>query len=143
MTEYITEISTMPRHADEVGRAIARRAFARFKAEGSTHGRDLDHWLEAERQMQEITLPYGFEEDPDALTLRIALDASEVTRLVVSIAEGSILLFASEPADAAEERSLFQIISLPAKIVPDATQAALEERELILALRTSEVPMDT
>lgn len=37
--------------------AIAREAYAIYLAEGATDGRDLDHWLEAERRLAETNAP--------------------------------------------------------------------------------------
>ena len=142
MTEYITEISTMRNHEDEIGQAIALRAYAQFEADGSTHGRDLDHWLEAEARIHEIAVPYEFEPEPDALTLRIVLDPGAIKRLAISIAEKSILLYGLDSPDTSGGRSLVQVISLPATIIPDATEAALDDNQLVLVLRPAEVPID-
>jgi hypothetical protein len=35
---------------------IARLAYQLFLAEGSRHGRDIDHWLEAEREIRRRAL---------------------------------------------------------------------------------------
>lgn len=45
-TKRMPAISTM-RSADE----IARRAYELFLQQGAQHGRDLDHWLAAEREL--------------------------------------------------------------------------------------------
>jgi hypothetical protein len=36
---------------DPITEAIARRAFELFLARGGQHGRDLDDWLQAEREL--------------------------------------------------------------------------------------------
>ena len=33
------------------GEAVARRAYEIFESRGAQHGYDLDHWLEAEREL--------------------------------------------------------------------------------------------
>ena len=45
--------TTSPEDADGIPReAIAQRAFELFAASGYLHGRDVEHWLEAERQLR-------------------------------------------------------------------------------------------
>jgi hypothetical protein len=50
-----------PTHGSAPGEAIARRAYELFLARGASHGRDLDDWLEAERQVEassrQVALP--------------------------------------------------------------------------------------
>lgn len=53
-----TEESTDPNQSspeksvpDDLQAGIAQRAYALFEQGGCCHGHDLDHWLEAERQL--------------------------------------------------------------------------------------------
>jgi hypothetical protein len=52
------KVATMPTVVPDVlsatmtDRDIARRAFELFEARGREHGRDLDDWLQAERELQ-------------------------------------------------------------------------------------------
>lgn len=41
-------------HAD-----IASRAYELFLAAGAPHGRDLEHWLQAERELRNRSVPAG------------------------------------------------------------------------------------
>jgi hypothetical protein len=40
-----------PPRRDPITEAIARRAYELFLARGAKHGRDLDDWLQAEREL--------------------------------------------------------------------------------------------
>lgn len=48
---------------------VARRAYELFVARGAGHGRDLDDWLEAERQLTEQA-PNGQSKGPGASSRR-------------------------------------------------------------------------
>ena len=54
--------AAVPRDADAGGRTtldpaeIAGRAYELFLADGSHHGRDVEHWLQAERELKERLL---------------------------------------------------------------------------------------
>ena len=41
-------------HAD-----IAQRAYALFLASGAMHGRDVEHWLQAESELRDQSVPAG------------------------------------------------------------------------------------
>jgi hypothetical protein len=47
-------ITSRPDHAD-----IANRAYELFLSSGATHGRDVDHWLQAETELRERSLGAG------------------------------------------------------------------------------------
>ena len=52
-TATMTRPSDVRENADGIPlEAIAQRAYEHFVASGSQHGRDVEHWLEAERQLR-------------------------------------------------------------------------------------------
>jgi hypothetical protein len=43
---------SFPGNSDAGDDAVARRAYQRFEERGAEHGRDMDDWLEAERELR-------------------------------------------------------------------------------------------
>ncbi|HVA71519.1 MAG TPA: Hsp20 family protein [Candidatus Limnocylindrales bacterium] len=71
-------------HVQELHDSITRRAYELFEHNGYSHGRDLDHWLDAEKEMLH-PLPVELTETDDTLTLRAEVPGFRAEDLELSV----------------------------------------------------------
>jgi HSP20 family molecular chaperone IbpA len=130
----------------ELYEEIARRAFANFEENGAVHGRDLDHWLQAESAMLH-RVPLEIEETETAFVVHAEMpefseDEIEIVvephRLFITAAReedlgGDPWVESEMPEDAAY-RQVFRLLDLPGEIDPNQVTALLNEGALEITL---------
>ena len=128
---------------------IVRRAYELFDGKGQTPGRELDDWLQAEREL--IWRPsVDLQEKDNRFELQMAVPGIEAKDIDVEVTPEEVLVKASlrhdhKEADATvhvcefASGDLFRSVQLPKKINPDRAKA--EFRDGILRV-TAEVAQD-
>jgi HSP20 family protein len=112
---------------------IMRRAFEIFDGNGHVFGKDLENWLQAEKQL--IWKPsIELEEKDNKFLLQIAAPGVESKDLVIEVTPEEILVKADLHHEHKEEKgkvhtcefasgNLFRSVHLPKKIDPDRVKA--------------------
>ena len=136
MNRVKTELSSLEDHKTALRRAIARRAYALYETDGSRDGLDLDHWFRAEREVVIENPLLSFE--PDALTLRIAIEPVSGSQFFISISARSLLILSvpNEETNALAEtdRDMVHFVSLPVEIDPAQVTCEMDVGELAVRL---------
>jgi HSP20 family protein len=127
---------------------IMRRAYELFCTNGDTCGRDLDNWLQAERELiwtPEIEL----EEKDGAFKLQIAVPGVDPKNIDIEVTAEDVLVKAEYRHEHNETKgevyvcefasgNLFRSIHLPKKINPDGVKAEFKDGMLNLTAPVAE-----
>jgi len=103
----------------EVRERIARRAHENFIERDSVHGRDLDDWLDAERELIIKLTPVVSAEGEDVF-VEVILPDIDFPNLAVHVAPHQMVM-SSDPDE--DGLRLFQVIDLPFDICLDSVDA--------------------
>jgi HSP20 family molecular chaperone IbpA len=118
--------------ADKLFDHIRRKAFEIFQKNGSVHGHDVEHWLEAERECiccPESQLVYK----DGQFEISVTTPGSEPKDLQVAVLPDSIIVSRDVKKDAdthsseSSERVLFSRVTLPEPIDVNSATARLEK----------------
>jgi len=126
---------------------IMHRAYDRFERDGSL-GRDLEHWLAAERELV-WKPPLELTEKNNEFNLRIAVPGVDPKDIDIKVTPEHLLLKAKAPHEHSEDRghvhvcefgtgNLFRSIQFPKIISPDKVKAEFQNGVLHLNARVAE-----
>jgi HSP20 family protein len=87
----VVEPQSLSERANQMYEAIARRAFELFLNEGSPHGRDLEHWFQAEAQLLH-PVPVTLTETDDVLTVRAEVPGFNAADLQIGVEPGRLTI---------------------------------------------------
>jgi HSP20 family protein len=136
---------------DEMDRTrdrIMRRAFDIFNMNGGTFGRDIEDWLEAEREL--VWKPsIELEEKDNEFRLQIAVPGVDPKDIDIEVTSEDVLVKADVHHEHKEKKgevhacefasgNLFRSIHLPRKIDPDAVKAEFKNGMLSLTAPIAE-----
>ena len=131
---------------------VRRRAFEIFENCGAVHGHDVEHWLEAEREVRGPSIPEVVERDKE-FEVTVPAPALEPTAIDVNALPGSITIIGKtahrrEKQEAgarfSESRSerLFYCVNLPEPIDVNSASATLEKGVLRIVARKASKPLE-
>jgi Protein of unknown function (DUF2934) len=132
MKQCKTELSSILEQADELRLALASRAFSIFEDDGGQHGRDLDHWLEAERQLHSSTVPPEVTERTGTVVIRTRVEVTPGTDLVANVSKEKVLIFRAADIGEDRKRDLLQVIPLHTEIEIDKSEAFIDGSDLVV-----------
>lgn len=127
---------------------IMRRAEGIFRANGSPAGRDLDHWLTAEREL--VRKPaIELEEKGDHFELRVAVPGVDPGDLRVEVTREALLVKGETRKEEKKEEgticisefqsgALFRCVHFPKKIDPTRVKAKLKNGMLTVTASIAE-----
>ena len=131
---------------------VRRRAFEIFENSGAVHGHDLEHWLEAEREVRSPAIPEVVERDK-GFEVTVPVPALEPTAIEVNALPGSITVTVKtgrrrEKQEAgarlSESRAerLFYCVNLSEPIDVDSASASLENGILRIVAQKASKPKE-
>jgi HSP20 family protein len=127
---------------EKVRDRIMRRAYEIFDGTGRSFGKDLDDWLQAEREL--LWMPaIELREEDDELFINVAAQGMEAKDLAIEVTPEDVLVKGETHHEHKEEKgkvhtcefrsgSLFRTIHLPKKIDPDKVKAEFKNGMLLL-----------
>ena len=121
---------------------IMQRAHELFRTNGGSWGRDVDDWLQAEREIV-WKPPIELEEKDDEFRLQVAMPGVDPKDVDIEVSGEDIMVRANLRHEHKEERTdvhmcefasgnLFRFIHMPKKIDPDKTRAEFKNGMLTL-----------
>jgi HSP20 family molecular chaperone IbpA len=113
--------ATIVSAVEEVRRRVSSRAYENFMERGGAHGRDLDDWLDAERELLIQPAPMVRAEGEDVF-VEVVLPEIELCNLTVHIAPKQIVV-SSDPEE--DGLQVWRVIDLPVEIFFDGVDAEL------------------
>lgn len=128
---------------------VRRKAFKLFEESGRPHGHEVNHWLEAERQL--LSVPrYELFETAEAIDVCIAVPGFDADEISVAALSDAVLIRAEsgpmhEKHEGAvrysefDDRALFRRIPLPAQIDVNRVTARLDKGILTIAAPKTKV----
>ncbi len=128
----------------EINNQIARRAYEFFEANGSVHGRDIENWARAEREILR-TVPLEVLETETEITILAETPGFNEKDLEVRV-EPRRLLIAGKRGGATEQKEgktvyserhsqqIFRVVDLPSRIDPEGVKATLSDGLLEITL---------
>ena len=129
----IRKISSILDEMTEMQDRIMRRAYDIFERNGRLHGRDLDHWLQAEREL--LWKPaVELHEANDEFVLEAAVSGVNPEGIEIEVTPDDIVLKADTHHEHEEKKGtvhicefasgkMYRSIHLPKKINPDKVKA--------------------
>ena len=132
---------------DETFKALARRAYEIFDNNGRIFGRDLDNWLQAERELLH-PVALNIHENDEAFTVKAEVPGFTEKEIEVALENGRLTITGKRESSkeetkgktvCAERRSdqLLRIVDLPAEI--DAGKATATLKNGILELNLPKI----
>ena len=112
---------------------VMQRAYEIFQRDGGPFGRDLDHWVEAERELM-WKPPVELREKDGVFVLEVALSGVEAKDLNIEVTPEDIILKADVQHEHQEDRGsvhlcefqsgkMFRSLHFPKRIDPDKVKA--------------------
>src|SRR2546422_8679344 len=135
MTEAVAirKISSLLDEMNQMQERIMRRAYDTFERNGRLLGRDLDHWLQAEREL--VWKPaLELRETDGEFVLEVAVSGGDPKGIDIEVTPEDIVLKADIQHDHKEKKGtlhicefesgrMFRSIHLPKRINPDKVKA--------------------
>ena len=147
-TVPIRKTSSIFEELNEMQDRIMRRAYELFEQHGNTPGRDLEHWMQAER---EIAWRPAFEltEKNGRFQLEAAVSGVDPKDLEIEVTPEDVVLKAETRHEHTEHKgvihycefqsgNMFRSIHLPKKINPDKVKAEFKDGLLRLTAEIAE-----
>ncbi|HEX2711158.1 MAG TPA: Hsp20 family protein [Candidatus Acidoferrales bacterium] len=128
----------------EINNLIARRAQELFEASGSVHGRDIENWARAEREILHA-VPLEVQETETGITVLAEAPGFNERDLEVRV-EPRRLLIAGKRVGTTERKEgktvyserhsqqIFRVVDLPSRIDPEGVKATLSDGLLEISL---------
>lgn len=123
---------------------VRHKAFEMFEESGRPHSHDVNHWLEAEKQMPSAPR-YELLETTGDMDVCVSVSGFEADEIGIVALRDSILVRAASKSQENREgqliyaefddRTLFRRIKLPAEIDVDSVSAKLDKGILSIAAR--------
>lgn len=119
---------------------VRRRAFELFQLRGGEAGREIEDWLQAEREVLGWP-PMEMQENDREFAFQVPLDDFDVSRVTVIVTPSEILVHANGEAEKRDDQrdghgdefgptELYRRIELPNRIKIDRTKATLDNGKL-------------
>jgi len=130
---------------DRANDAVARRAYALFLAGGSSDGRDVANWLQAESEV--LTRIPEIRESSSWFTVNISLPAFSADQIQVSVSEENAIIAADKTQNAegrtskdsaSTQESMFMVANWPSAVDPSTASAYLKDGGLTLTVRRAD-----
>ena len=130
---------------DEAFEKITRRAFELFEGDGRSFGRDLEHWLKAERELLHPVCTELTESD-ETFTLRAEVPGFGEKDLEINAEPRCVVISGKRESASKEEKKgkiirsemssdqLLRVVELPAEIETDKITATLKDGMLTLGM---------
>jgi HSP20 family protein len=147
-TVPVRKLSSIHNEMKEIQDRIMRRAFEIFKTSGSTLGRDLENWTEAEREL--VWKPaFELSESDGRFHLEAAISGVDPKHIDIEVTPEDIILKAETHHQHRATKgvvhycefasgSMFRAIHLPKKINPDKVKAEFKDGLLRLTAEIAE-----
>jgi HSP20 family protein len=140
----VVEPQSLSERANQMYEAIANRAYELFLEDGSQHGRDLEHWLQAEKELLH-PLPVSITETDDAVTVHAEVPGFSAADLQIGVEPGRLTIGGRKEAReeqkkgkavVSEQRSseILRVITLPAAVDASKATATLTHGVIELVL---------
>jgi HSP20 family protein len=129
---------------DKMFDAVARRAYEIFNGNGRAFGRDLDNWLQAERELlHPVTL--NITETDEAYTVKAEVPGFTEKEIEVAVEQGRLVITGRKESSkeekkgktvCAESRSdkVMRVVELPSEVEADKVTATLKNGVLELVV---------
>ena len=147
-TVAIRKISSIFDEMNEMQKRIMRRAYDLFEQNGRLFGRDLDHWLQAEREL--VWKPaFELRETDGEFVLEAAVSGVDPKDIDIEVTPEDIVLKANTHHEHEEKKGtvhicefesgkMYRSIHLPKKINPDKVKAEYKNGLLKLKAEIAE-----
>jgi HSP20 family protein len=140
----VVKFTSLLEQMDETFNALARRAYEIFDGKGRIFGRDLDNWLQAERELLH-PVALNITETDEAFTMKAEVPGFTEKEIEVAVEAGRVTITGQRESSneekkgktvRAESRSdqILRIVDLPAEIDADKVTAMLKNGVLELTL---------
>jgi HSP20 family molecular chaperone IbpA len=135
-------------HMKQMQDQIMHRAYEIFERNGSTLGRDLENWTEAEREL--IWKPaFELSEKDGRFQLEVAIAGVEAKDIDIEVTPDDVVITAKTEHDHSEQKGtvhycefrsgrMFRAIHLPKKIDPDKVKAEFKNGLLRLTAQIAQ-----
>ena len=129
---------------DETFNALARRAYEIFDGNGRVFGRDLDNWLQAERELLH-PMALNITETDQAFTVKAEVPGFTEKEIEVAVEQGRLTITGQRESSKEERKGkticaesssdkILRIVDLPSEIDRDKVAATLKNGVLELTL---------
>lgn len=140
-TDVRTEVSSVEEHSSLMRKAIAQRAYALWEIDAFEHGKDQEHWFQAERELTAQDVGICIEDD--WITVRIGTADFLPSTLLISVAARSLLILSVRDDGAGTpdgiDRDVLRFVSLPAEVDPAQITCEMNNGDLSLKLPLMDV----
>lgn len=124
--------------------ALACRAYEIFDGNGRTFGRDLDNWLQAERELLH-PVALNINETEEAITVKAEVPGFTEKEIEVSVEQGRLVITGQKESSKEEKKGkticsesrsdrILRVVDLPAEVEADKVNATLKNGVLELVL---------
>ena len=147
-TASIRKISSIAEEVNQMQDRITRRAYDLFEQDGRVFGRDLDHWLQAEREL--LWKPaLELREADGEFVLEVAVSGVDPKDIEIEVTPEDIVLKADIRHEHEEKKGsvhicefqsgrMFRAIHLPRRINPDKVKTEMKNGLLNLKAKIAE-----
>src|SRR5207249_6899561 len=147
-TASIRKISSIAEEVNQMQDRITRRAYDLFEQDGRVFGRDLDHWLQAEREL--LWKPaLELREADGEFVLEVAVSGVDPKDIEIEVTPEDIVLKADIQHEHEEKKGtlhicefqsakMYRSIHLPKRINPDKVKAEIKNGLLKLKAEIAE-----
>ena len=138
------EPQSLSERANRMYEAIAQRAFEIFESEGCSHGRDLEHWLQAEAELLH-PVPLTISETEDALTILAEVPGFSAAELQIGVEPGRLTIAGRKESKEEHKKGkaiyrdqrsseILRVLTLPAAVDASKATATLSNGVIELLL---------
>ena len=140
----VVKLTSLFDQMDETFNALTRRAYEIFDGNGRVLGRDLDNWLQAEREfLHPVAL--NITETGEAFTVKAEVPGFTEKEIEVAVETGRVTITGQRESSKEEKRGktvyaecrsdqILRIVNLPSEIDADKVTATLKNGMLELTL---------
>ena len=129
---------------DQANDAVARRAYSIFLADGSSNGRDLEHWLRAESEV--LTRVPDVRESSAGYTVNVPLQGFTPEQIQVGVDENGAIIVANKTqsnekqdgGDWTSEESVYLFANWPKPVDPSSASAYVKSDGLTLTVKRAD-----
>ena len=129
---------------DQANDAVARRAYSIFLADGSSNGRDLEHWLRAESEV--LTRVPDVRESSGGYTVNVPLQGFTPEQIQVGVDENGAVIVANKTqsnekqdgGDWTSEESVYLVANWPNAVDPSSASAYVKSDGLTLTVKRAD-----
>jgi HSP20 family protein len=130
--------------------AISRRAYEIFDGNGRTHGRDLDDWLQAERELFQ-PVQIDVTESEESISVKTEVPGFSEKDLQVNIEPSRLIISGNHESHKEEKKGkteytevcskdVFRVVELPAEVDTAKAKATLKDGILQLTMPKAAKP---